>query len=436
MASFVITGGQRLEGEHTVQGAKNSALPILAATVAVRGQCVIRRCPDLTDVKATLDILRHLGCRVEREGDAVLVDSSVLAGCNIPEDLMHEVRSSIVFFGPLLAALGCAELSAPGGCEIGLRPINLHLDAMRALGAEIKLSGGKLNCRVPGGRMRGARFALSIPSVGATENMMIAAACAKGITVITNAAREPEIVDLAGFLNACGAKIHGAGEGVILVEGVERLHGAEHAVIPDRISAVTYLCAAAVTGGEVLLRGVEPAHMDAMLMVLEHAGLRIRRSGNNELFLRAAGRLRHLPAVRTMPYPGFPTDAQAVFMVLAAVARGTSILTETIFENRFMHVAQLQRMGAKIRVEGRVAVVEGIAALSGTQVDACDLRAGAALVVAGLCAEGATRVCKIHHLERGCENFDKNLRRLGAQIAREEDQHGDNNCNANETEPA
>ncbi|MDR2753043.1 MAG: UDP-N-acetylglucosamine 1-carboxyvinyltransferase [Oscillospiraceae bacterium] len=427
MALFVVRGGRRLEGEHRVQGAKNSALPVLAAAAAVRGQCVIRNCPDLSDVKATLHILKHLGCKVAREGEIVTVDSTARSGCAIPRRLMREMRSSIVFLGPLLAALGCAELSAPGGCEIGLRPIDLHLEGLRALGVEIAEDGECLTCRVPAGGMRGARFSLSFPSVGATENLMIAACVAKGVTVINNAAREPEIVDLAAFLNACGAKIHGAGEGVILVEGVKGLHGAEHTVIPDRITAVTFLASAAVTGGEVLLRRAAPGHMDATLTMLEQTGCRLRRERGDTLHLKAPARLRQLSTVRTMPYPGFPTDAQAVFMSMAAVAEGTSIFSETIFENRFRHVAELTRMGAKIRVEGRVAVTEGAVRLHGAKVNACDLRAGAALVVAALCAEGTSVINQVHHIDRGCERFEENLRLLGANMIREGNNATDKN---------
>ncbi|MCL2301113.1 MAG: UDP-N-acetylglucosamine 1-carboxyvinyltransferase [Firmicutes bacterium] len=423
MSSFVIQGGARLEGEHTVQGAKNSALPILAAAVAARGECVLHGCPDLSDVRATLTILESLGCAVRRQGGALVVDSSCLCRCEIPERLMREMRSSIVFLGPLLSAMGCANLSAPGGCDIGERPIDLHLETMRALGVRVIEENGRLRCDARAG-LRGARCSLHFPSVGATENLMIAASTAKGVTVLTNAAREPEIADLAAFLNACGAKIYGAGEGALVVEGVERLHGAEHTVIPDRITAVTFLTAAALTGGEILLRGARPSHMDAMLSVLEQSGCRLCRPGGDTLYLRMQGRPRRLPTIRTMPYPGFPTDAQALFMVLAALAEGASIITETIFENRFRHVAQLRRMGAFIRVEGRVAVVEGRRFLQGARVEACDLRAGAALVLAGLAAEGETRVRKIEHVDRGCEHFEGDLALLGANIVREEDDLG------------
>ncbi|MDR2524725.1 MAG: UDP-N-acetylglucosamine 1-carboxyvinyltransferase [Oscillospiraceae bacterium] len=419
MAAFVIAGGKRLEGEHILQGAKNSALPILAATVASGGECVVHGCPRLSDVDATLNILRHLGCGVRQEGHTVTVDASTLCHGAIPGILMHEMRSSIVFLGPLLAALGYAELTAPGGCEIGLRPIGLHLDAMRALGVELHNDAGRLSFSAGQG-LRGARFSLSFPSVGATENLMIAAARAKGVTVLSNAAREPEILDLARFLNACGARVTGAGGGTVVIEGVARLHGAEHTVIPDRIAAVTFLTAAAVTGGELLLRKAVPEHMDAVLATLEQAGCRLRRLPEG-ILLRAPQRLRHLPSLRTMPYPGFPTDAQAGMMALAGIAAGTTIVTETIFENRFRHVAELCRMGANIRVEDRVAVVEGVARLHGAEVDACDLRAGAALSVAGLAAEGTTRVRDIRHIERGCERLETALSALGASIYKEEE---------------
>ena len=418
MASFVIAGGCRLSGEHHVQGAKNSALPILAATVAARGPCVIRRCPDLLDVTATLNILQHLGCAVKREGGDIFVDSSQLTNCEIPAALMREMRSSIVFLGPLLCAMGCAQLSTPGGCEIGLRPVDFHLEALRALGVQVTETGGKLLCDDGAGR-RGARVALRFPSVGATENLMIAAATAQGVTVITNAAREPEITDLANFLNACGASIHGAGGSTIVIDGVTRLHGAEHSVIPDRITAATFLCAAATTGGEITLRGAQPSHMDAMLGVLEQAGCRLRHVRAGELQLAAPGRLRALPALRTMPYPGFPTDAQAVFMSLAALAQGTSLITETIFENRFRHIAQLRKLGASVRVEGKTAIVQGVPRLIGAEVAACDLRAGAALVVAALAAQGETRVRDVRHIDRGCARFEQELTALGAKITRE-----------------
>ncbi|MCL2107217.1 MAG: UDP-N-acetylglucosamine 1-carboxyvinyltransferase [Oscillospiraceae bacterium] len=424
MAQYIIQGGRRLEGEHWVQGAKNSALPILAAAAATKSQCVIHRCPALKDVDAALRILRWLGCGVRREGGTVTVDAAGLSHSRIPEVLMREMRSSIIFMGPLLSALGHAELSAPGGCEIGLRPINLHLEAMRALGAEIVDEGGRLSCSAAKG-LHGGRYILSFPSVGATENMMIAAARARGTTTLTNAAREPEIVDLANFLNRCGANVRGAGEGVITIEGVESLHGAEHAVIPDRIAAVTMLSAAAITRGEILLRGAAPGHMDAVLSVLEQGGCRIRRAPDGEMHLRACARLRHFPTVRTMPYPGFPTDAQAAIMALACVAEGASMITETIFENRYNHVGELRRMGASIRVEDRVAVVEGVACLHGAGVEARDLRAGTALVVAGLAAEGRTRVRGVCHMERGCERFEEALAALGADINRmEEDSDG------------
>ncbi|MDR1465258.1 MAG: UDP-N-acetylglucosamine 1-carboxyvinyltransferase [Oscillospiraceae bacterium] len=417
MGQFIIQGGQRLQGEVTVQGAKNSALPILAATAAVRGTCVIHNCPRLTDVDATLDILRCLHCDARREGETITINTAGICGGAIPDSLMREMRSSIIFLGPLLSALGRAEMSSPGGCEIGQRPIDLHIAAMRAMGVQIQEDGGRLHCHAPEG-LRGARIALSFPSVGATENIMIAATTAKGSTTLTNAAREPEIADLAAFLNRCGARIHGAGEGTVLIEGVSALTGTDHTVIPDRIAAATFLTAAAITRGDVLLRRCVPEHMDAMIALLEQGGTRVHRQ-KDELRLTAYSRPRRLPTVRTMPYPGFPTDAQAAAMVLAAVADGTSLIIENIFENRLKHVAELGRMGAHIRVEGHVAIVDGVAQLTGSQVDACDLRAGAALVLAGLAAQGETTVRHIRHVDRGCQHFEADLAALGAKIRRE-----------------
>ncbi|MDR2646790.1 MAG: UDP-N-acetylglucosamine 1-carboxyvinyltransferase [Oscillospiraceae bacterium] len=419
MASFVIHGGNPLRGEHTVQGAKNSALPILAAAVATKSKCVVHRCPMLSDVTATLQILRHLGCRVTQTNGCVEVDASTLTSAEIPMCLMREMRSSIIFMGPLLCAVGEATLCAPGGCEIGLRPIDMHVDALCALGVQIDEQNGLLRCTVPNGLI-GARIALQFASVGATENAMIAATAARGVTVISNAAREPEIADLARFLNRCGARIHGAGEGVIVVEGVKTLHGAEHTVIPDRIAAMTLLCAAAVTKGEILLRGAAQDHMDAMRNLLERIGCTLRQFPNGDLALKLKRRLDSFPSIHTAPYPGFPTDAQAAAMVLASLANGTAIIKETIFENRFRHVSELRRMGARIRVEERVAVVEGVEKLHGAHVDACDLRAGSALVLAGLAAEGTTVVNNIWHIDRGCEQFEITLKQLGADIKREE----------------
>ena len=413
---LVIGGGRRLEGQLTVQGSKNSALPILAAA-AVTGRCsIIKNCPKLTDVDAAVRILEYLGCKVARTGDTLIIDSGVMCRSDIPDKLMHEMRSSIVFLGPILARFGTAVVSMPGGCEIGQRPIDIHLSALEALGAEITELHGRLYCSCGEG-LCGTKITLSFPSVGATENIMLAAVMAKGTTTIINAAREPEIVDLACFLNGCGAKIKGSGEGIITIEGVQSLDNYEHTVIPDRIVASTYMAAAAVTGGKVTLDNIMVEHLNPVLSVYEKAGCLIKTSGKS-LEISAPCRLNGVGAVRTMPYPGFPTDSQAAVMVMASVAQGTSVIIENIFENRYKHVGELVRMGAKIMVENTVAVVEGVVRLHGIQAEATDLRGGAALVLAGLAAEGETTVSGTHHIDRGCQSFEDNLRALGAEIKR------------------
>lgn len=417
MSKIHILGKRRLAGEVTVGGAKNSALPVLAASYAVGGRCVIERCPHLTDVDAALGILRHLGCTAQLEGQTAYIDSSDAFGCEVPEQLMREMRSSITFLGAVLSRCGRAILSTPGGCELGARPVDLHLSALARMGARIEESHGCIRCDVPDGGLRGADIALTFPSVGATENIMIAAACADGTTTINNAAREPEISDLADFLCRCGAKISGAGGSTVTIEGVSRLHGCNHRVIPDRIEAVTFMAAAAVTGGDVLLRDVEYIHLLPVVTVLEEMGCRIMREGQ-DVRIRADKRLTSAGYVRTMPYPGFPTDAQAIIMAAACTAAGASVFVENIFDSRFKHVGELRRLGADIRTEGRVAVVEGTKALTGAPVTSTDLRGGAALVVAGLAAEGETVVSGLHHVDRGYQSLDEKLRFLGADIIR------------------
>lgn len=414
--SIFVRGGHRLSGEIDVQGAKNSTLPLLAASLLCRGETVLRRCPVLSDVDVAMRILRRLGCRCVRQGDAVIVQSGTVTRSDIPHELMREMRSSIVFLGAILARTGEASLSFPGGCEIGLRPIDLHLSALEKLGVEIRESHGCLLCTAPRGIV-GGFISLAFPSVGATENILLAAATGRGTTVITNAAREPEIIDLAQYLNRCGARIHGAGESRVLIEGVESLTGGVYTVMPDRIAAATYMAAAAVTGGTLLLRHVEAAHMLPVLSAFEEAGCAVLQSGDT-LILRAPERLLPPRHVRTMPYPGFPTDAQAPLMTMAALGDGTSIFVENIFENRFGHAGELNRLGAKIKVEGKVAVVEGVEKLSGAPVSAGDLRGGAALVVAGLAAEGITQVMQPKYIDRGYAEFEENLRKIGAEICR------------------
>ena len=416
MSFYEICGGRPLRGELRVQGAKNSALPILAAALLAPGQSVIRNCPDLSDVTAALEILRLLGCRTVREGDAVLIDASQLTGCGIPDRLMREMRSSVIFLGALLARLGRAELSYPGGCELGPRPIDLHLAALRGLGAEITEEQGRLTC-TQGQGLAGRELCLSIPSVGATENAMLAAVCAAGTTTITNAAREPEIVDLQGFLRAIGAKVHGAGSSVITVEGGVPLHGGSYAVMGDRIVAATYLAAAASAGGTVEVTGVDYRHLSTVSAVLREAGCDVQ-SGAESIRLRRDGPLQGVRPVRTAPYPGFPTDAQAPLMAALTRGKGCTVFVENIFESRYRHVDELSRMGADIRVEGRVAVVYGVPRLHGAQVRATDLRGGAALAVAALGAEGRSERTGVHHIDRGYQSLEGDLRRLGAEIRR------------------
>lgn len=416
MGMLVIDGGAPLTGEISVHGAKNSSLPLLAATLLSAGRSVLHNCPELSDVDTACRILEHLGCSVEREGPTLTVDSSELSCSEIPEALMGEMRSSIVFLGAIAARLGTARVCFPGGCELGPRPIDLHLTALQQLGLEIQDDHGFLDCSVRG-RLKGAKISLSFPSVGATENILLAACTAEGDTVINNAASEPEIVDLANFLNECGADIRGAGEQSILVCGVEKLHSAEHRVIPDRIVAATYLCCAAATGGELLVRDCCPAHLDSVFPILEEMGCKLI-VGRESIYIKAKQHLHPVKIVRTMPYPGFPTDAQPPILSLAAIADGTSVFVENIFENRFKHVGELLKMGANIKVEGKVAVIEGVSSLSGANVRAYDLRAGAAMVVAGLAAHGRTTISDIQHIDRGYEQIDRDLRSLGAQISR------------------
>ena len=410
---IVIDGPAELGGEISIQGAKNSTLPLLAAAVICKGQTVLHNCPKISDVKTAVQILEHLGCRCCWEDSDLIVDNAMTC-CEIPQDLMGEMRSSIVFLGAIVSRCGQADLCFPGGCELGPRPIDLHISSLKKLGIEIEESGGCLHCRAPNG-IEGNYISLSFPSVGATENVMLAAVCSKGTTIIANAAREPEIGDLAAYLNRCGGRIYGAGEGCIIIDGVKELYGCEHRVIPDRIVAVTYMASAAVTGGNITLKDIDNAHILPMLSPFEESGCEVRQLGG-ALNIMAPRRLNAVKHIRTMPYPGFPTDAQPVIMRMAAVGRGTSVFVENIFENRYKHAGELQRMGAKIKVEGKVAVVEGVEALSGAPVTAYDLRGGAALVVAGLAASGKTTVSDAGFIARGYEDIAGDLASLGARI--------------------
>ncbi len=417
MSQLTITGGRALRGEVTVQGAKNSVLPILAATLLARGPVELLGCPRLRDVDASVRILRHLGCDARWEGSSLVVDTAGLNRCEISDILMREMRSSAIFLGAILARCGQADLSYPGGCELGPRPIDLHLSGLRDLGAEIREEGGVLRCRAP--RLMGRELILSMPSVGATENLMLAACGAEGTTVISNAAREPEIVDLQMFLNACGAKVQGAGSSSVTVEGGRTFHGCTYACMPDRIVASTYLCALASAGGCVRLLGARERHLATVTAALREAGCAIA-SDEGGLTAVCRQRLRAVRAVRTAPYPGFPTDAQAVLMAALLRSRGTTVFEENIFENRYRHVDELTRMGARIRVSGRTAVVTGVETLHGAPVRCTDLRGGAALCVAALGAEGETQVSEICHIDRGYEDIARDLRALGADIVRVE----------------
>lgn len=418
MARLIISGGNKLEGEIESQGAKNSVLPILAATILNGGKNVIYNCPKLSDVRITVEILERLGCEVKRIGKVLIVDSENISEYTIPDDLMRQMRSSIIFLGAILARFGKAVVSLPGGCEIGNRPIDLHIKALKMLGADITEVHGYIECRTD--KLCGENIHLDFPSVGATENIMLAACLAEGTTVITNAAREPEIVDLENFLNRMGADISGAGSDVIRIEGVKKLYAVEHSIISDRIAGATYLLSGAITGGTIILRNTDPMYMGAMISALKDMGCRVYSEKNRVVLTAPPGRLKAPSKLVTMPYPGFPTDIQSPFMALSAVSEGTAIFVENIFENRYQHVEELVRMGADIQVDGRIAVVSGVELLSGAKVVAKELRGGAALVLAGLAAEGITEIDNVKYIDRGYETIEKYLNICGANIRREE----------------
>ncbi|HEY9174193.1 MAG TPA: UDP-N-acetylglucosamine 1-carboxyvinyltransferase [Verrucomicrobiae bacterium] len=416
MDSFLIKGGVPLHGEVTIGGAKNAVLPIMAAALLTREPCVIRRVPQLTDVRFMGQILNWLGAKVTWEGDVVRVQANKIKGVG-DYDLIRKMRGSICIMGPMLARLKTASVSLPGGCVIGARPINLHLKGFEGLGARITIAGGYAQAKakklVGNDIFLGGRAGSTVLG---TANVMMAATLAEGITVIESAACEPEVVDLANFLNAMGAKIAGAGSPIITITGVKELHGAEHEVIPDRIEAATYLIAGAATRGEVTVKGANASHLSAVLDKLHDAGVRVERSGA-ALIARRNGKLKAVD-ITTLPYAGFPTDVQAQMMALLTLVPGISIITERIFESRFMHVSELGRLGADIEIEGPSAIVKGGRPLSGAPVMASDLRASAALVIAGLAARGTTHVNRVYHIDRGYENIDGKLRDLGARIER------------------
>lgn len=412
MCVYEINGGRPLAGRLKIQGAKNSVLPVLAACLLAPGESVIENCPDLSDVAVTLDILRHLGCGVRREGDTVYVDARGVTKSCIPDKMMGEMRSSVIFLGALLARTGKAKLCYPGGCELGPRPIDLHLAALRALGARVRERGGTLECR--GEEMAGREICLSIPSVGATENIMLCACGCRGVTTVVGAAREPEIMDLQKFLRSMGAQIEGAGTPVIRIQGGAALHPAQHTVMGDRMAAATYLCAVGAAGGCVCLEGADSGHLTAVLSTLEEGGADIH-TGADSISIACAAPLGSVRPIRTAPHPGFPTDAQAPMMAALCCGTGTTMVVENMFSGRYRHVGELIRMGADIQVDGRVAVVTG-RRLHGAQVQGTDLRGAAALAVAALSAKGVSRVSGLEHIRRGYQDLEGDLRRLGADI--------------------
>lgn len=418
MEKLIIHGGHELHGRVKISGAKNAVLPIIAATLLAQDKpCVLDEVPYLNDVCTIAEVLRQLGAKIDfnRQQHTLFVDSTVLKTVDAPYDLVRKMRASFVIMGPLLARYGKAKISMPGGCAIGTRPIDLHLKGFEALGAEIEIGHGFISATAPNG-LKGTSIYLDFPSVGATENIIMAACMAEGQTILENAAQEPEIIDLANFLNIMGAKIRGAGTNVIKITGVPKLIGHNYTIIPDRIEAGTYMVAVAMTGGDIYIENAISEHLKPVIAKLNEAGVKIEEDIDG---IRVSCNKRPKAIdIKTLPYPGFPTDMQAQFMAMLTIADGTGLVTETVFENRFMHVDELKRMGACIKVDGRTSIVEGVPSLNGCQVKATDLRAGAAMVLAGLVANGETEVSYIHHIDRGYDNLVEKLCGLGADICR------------------
>jgi UDP-N-acetylglucosamine 1-carboxyvinyltransferase len=414
MKSIVINGGRQLSGEVTISGAKNAALPIIAAGLLCEGEHRIKNVPSLVDVTTLGRILRNMGVAVEHRDNGIILDSTRLAKPEAPYDLVRTMRASVLVLGPLVARFGAARVSLPGGCAIGARPVNLHIMGLQKLGAQVEIEHGYVVARAK--RLKGAQIYFDTVTVTGTENLIMAAVLAEGETVLENAAREPEVVDLANALNRMGARIEGAGTDVVRIRGVERLRPMDHVVVPDRIEAGTFVIAAAITRGTIAIRHCRPGHLDALLAKVSEAGAEVR-TGDGTITVRGTGTIRPVN-IKTLPYPGFPTDMQAQFMSLMTLAEGASVIHETIFENRFTHVAELRRMGADIVIEGGSAVVTGVPKLSGAPVMATDLRASASLILAGLAAEGQTVVSRIYHLDRGYEAIEQKLAALGADIKR------------------
>jgi UDP-N-acetylglucosamine 1-carboxyvinyltransferase len=416
MDKLLITGGARLDGEVRASGAKNAALPILAATLLADGECVLSNVPHLRDITTTMELLGQMGVGLTVDDRMrIHADARRVTRFEAPYELVKTMRASILVLGPLLARFGEAEVSLPGGCAIGARPVNLHIDGLRAMGADISMENGYIRARAQ--RLRGARYVMEIVTVTGTENLMMAATLAEGETILENAAREPEVVDLAQFLNRMGARISGAGTDTIRVQGVETLAGTDYSVLPDRIETGTYLVAAAMTGGRARVRDTRADLLDAVLMKLREAGAEIG-TGPDWIELDMGGRRPRAVDIHTAPHPAFPTDMQAQFCALNSIAEGTAMVRETVFENRFMHALELQRMGADIRIEGNLAICHGVERLTAAPVMATDLRASASLVLAGLVADGETLIDRIYHIDRGYDNIEEKLSALGAVIRR------------------
>lgn len=416
MEKIIVRGGRKLNGTVKVEGAKNAVLPVIAASLlASEGKSTIYDVPMLSDVFTINEVLRYLGADVQFEGNQVEIDASGELLTEAPFEYVRKMRASVLVMGPLLARKGRARVALPGGCAIGSRPIDQHLKGFEAMGATIKVGNGFIDAEVEG-RLQGAKIYLDFPSVGATENIMMAAALAKGTTVIENCAKEPEIVDLANFINKMGGNVRGAGTGTIRIEGADRLHAAQHAIIPDRIEAGTFMVAAAITGGNVLVKGAVPEHLTSLIAKMEEMGITIIEEEDG-IRVIAPEQLKAVD-IKTMPHPGFPTDMQSQMMALLLRANGTSMITETVFENRFMHVEEFRRMNGDVKIEGRSVIINGPVQLQGAEVAATDLRAAAALILAGLAAEGYTQVTELKHLDRGYVRFHEKLKALGADIER------------------
>jgi UDP-N-acetylglucosamine 1-carboxyvinyltransferase len=415
---FIITGGKRLEGSVEISGAKNSALSIMAATLLTKDVCILRNIPHLTDVDTMIAVIRKLGIKVEwKEDNTLYIDSDYFNNYEAPYELVKKMRASILVMGPLLARLHKAKISLPGGCAIGARPVDFHIKGFETLGAQVEVEKGYIKAEV--NKLKGGDIYLDFPSLGATENIMMAASLAEGVTKIENAAKDPEVVELGNFLIKMGAKIEGLGTDLIKINGVKKLNGVDYNIIPDRIEAGTYMIAAAITSGEILIEKIDPLLIKPLIVKLEEAGVKIKQEKD---FIQVIGpNSINAVDIKTLPYPGFPTDIQPQFMALSCVAKGTSVITETVFENRFAHTGDLIRMGADIKVEGRSAIIKGVKKLSAAPVMASDLRGGAALILAGLVADGTTELSRIYHLDRGYVNLEKKLTALGADIHRVEE---------------